>query len=124
MEKLDKNTIENYMTTIDLVKIPRIKMNYKQYLYKQRIKYGNYLRMGIVSENISFGLKEGKFLIKLDNSPDKDTEANLEDDLYKKLFYSSELDFGDMRSKREIRLRKMLQERIDKYKELIKKNNK
>ena len=42
---MENNDLSSYITTVELGKIPKRKMNYRQYLYKQRIKYGKYLRM-------------------------------------------------------------------------------
>ena len=51
MENID---LEKLITTNDLTKIPKKKMNYKQYLYRQRIRYGKYINIGLVNDKIKF----------------------------------------------------------------------
>ena len=126
MENNDDD-IMKYITTYDLTKIPKKKMNYKQYFNRQRLKYGKYIQMGLVNDKIKFRFKDGKLIYEIDNSVDKQAEdLLLNDNFYKNLFYCSDLDFSVMPSKRELKLRKMLNERINKFKELtgIKKEEK
>ena len=126
MENNDDD-IMKYITTYDLTKIPKKKMNYKQYFNRQRLKYGKYIQMGLVNDKIKFKFKDGKLIYEIDNTVDKQTEdILLNDNFYKNLFYCSDLDFSIMPSKRELKLRKMLNERINKFKELtgIKKEEK
>ena len=111
--------IMKYITTFDITKIPKKKMNYKQYFNRQRLKYGKYIQMGLVNDKIKFRFKDSKLIYEIDNSVDKQAEdLLLNDNFYKKLFYCSDLDFSIMPSKRELKLRKMLNERINKFKEL------
>jgi len=111
--------IMKYITTFDITKIPKKKMNYKQYFNRQRLKYGKYIQMGLVNDKIKFRFKDGKLIYEIDNSVDKQAEdLLLNDNFYKNLFYCSDLDFSVMPSKRELKLRKMLNERINKFKEL------
>ena len=120
---MENIVLEKLITTNDLTKIPKKKMNYKQYLYRQRIRYGKFINIGLVNDKIKFVFSENKLTYKLDNSCDKNLENYyLNDPFYKSLFYCSELDFSVMLSKREINLRKNLIERINKLKELTKKN--
>ena len=75
--------------------------------------------MGLVNDKIKFRFKDGKLIYEIDNSVDKQAEdLLLNDNFYKNLFYCSDLDFSVMPSKRELKLRKMLNERINKFKEL------
>ena len=118
MENNDDD-IMKYITTYDLTKIPKKKMNYKQYFNRQRLKYGKYIQMGLVNDKIKFKFKDRKLIYEIDNTVDKQTEdILLNDNFYKNLFYCSDLDFSVMPSKRELKLRKMLNERINKFKEL------
>lgn len=121
---MEDNDIGNYITTVELGKIPKRKMNYRQYLYKQRIKYGRYCKMGIVNDKMKFQFKDGKLVYELDNNMSKEEHDKImNDEFYKSLFYCSDLDFSVMPSKREIKLRKLLDEKINRLKELTKCNN-
>lgn len=118
----DPKKYEKYMTTLDLVKIPNKKMNYKQFIYRQRIKYGKYINMGLVNDKLKFCFRNGKLIYKIDESYNKDDEEKaVNEPFYKALYYCSELDFNIMPSKREINLQKLLKERVNKFKELTKK---
>ena len=111
--------------------IPKKKLNFKELLYRKRIKYGKYIDMGLVGDKVKFYIKDGNIVYQIDerNIDNKKEEPNEEkNDLNSKylnaLYYCSELDFSIMPSKREIKLRKMLNERIEKYRALINKTKK
>ena len=121
---MENNDLSNYITTVELGKIPKRKMNYRQYLYKQRIKYGKYCKMGLVNDKMKFRFKDGKLSYELDSSVNKEEEEKmLSDPFYKALFYCSELDFSVMPSKREKKLRTMLNDKINRLKELTMNNS-
>ena len=87
--------------------------------------------MGLVGDKVKFYIKDGNIVYQIDerNIDNKKEEPNEEkNDLNSKylnaLYYCSELDFSIMPSKREIKLRKMLNERIEKYRALINKTKK
>ena len=126
----NNDSFSQYITPVDKEKIPKKKMNFKELLYRKRIKYGKYIDMGLVSDKVKFYIKDGNIIYQIDerNVDDKMEQNEEKEDLNSKylkaLFYCSELDFSVMPSKREIKLRKMLNERIEKYRELIKKNKK
>ena len=121
---MENNDLSNYITTVELRKIPKRKMNYRQYLYKQRIKYGKYCKMGLVNDKMKFHFKDGKLIYELDSSVNKEEEEKmLSDPFYKALFYCSELDFSVMPSKREKKLRTMLNDKINRLKELTMNNS-
>ncbi len=129
MEK--KESLDDYITPVDKEKIPKKKLNFKELLYRKRIKYGKYIDMGLVSDKVKFYIKDGNIVYQIDerNIDNKKEEPNEEkNDLNSKylnaLYYCSELDFSIMPSKREIKLRKMLNERIEKYRALINKSKK
>lgn len=121
---MENNDLSTYITTVELGKIPKRKMNYRQYLYKQRIKYGKYCKMGLVNDKMLFRFKDGKLIYELDSSVNKEEEEKmLSDPFYKALFYCSELDFSVMPSKREKKLRTMLNDKINRLKELTMNNS-
>ena len=129
MEK--KESLDDYITPVDKEKIPKKKLNFKELLYRKRIKYGKYIDMGLVGDKVKFYIKDGNIVYQIDerNIDNKKEEPNEEkNDLNSKylnaLYYCSELDFSIMPSKREIKLRKMLNERIEKYRALINKTKK
>ena len=121
---MENNDLSTYITTVELGKIPKRKMNYRQYLYKQRIKYGKYCKMGLVNDKMKFRFKDGKLIYELDSSVNKEEEEKmLSDPFYKALFYCSELDCSVMPSKREKKLRTMLDDKINRLKELTMNNS-
>ena len=126
----NNDSFSQYITPVDKEKIPKKKMNFKELLYRKRIKYGKYIDMGLVSDKVKFYIKDGNIIYQIDerNVDDQmdqnEEKGDLNSKYLKALFYCSELDFSVMPSKREIKLRKMLNERIEKYRELIKKNKK
>ena len=119
-----KNSLNNYITPIDKEKIPKKKFNFNEFLYKKRIKYGKYIEMGLVSDKVKFCVKDGKIIYQLDEKAEENSEvkSDLNSKYLKALYYCSELDFSIMPSKRELKLRKMLNERIEKYRAIINKN--
>ena len=121
MDNIDKP--KNYLTAIDKEKIPKKKLNFKELLYRKRIRYGKYIDMGIVNPQVKFSIKHDHIIYHIDESNVKDekTENELQSKYFDALYYCSELDFSIMPSKREIKLRKLLRERLDKYKNLITK---
>ncbi len=129
----NKESFSKFITPIDKEKIPKKKLNFKELLYKKRIKYGKYIDMGLVSDKVKFYIKDGNIIYQIDerNVDDKIEKNELEEEksdlnskYLKALYYCSELDFSVMPSKREIKLRKMLNERIEKYRALINKSKK
>ena len=121
-----QNSLNNYITPIDKEKIPKKKFNFNEFLYKKRIKYGKYIEMGLVSDKVKFCIKDGNIIYQLDERGEEKNEDtnNINSKYLKALYYCSELDFSNMPSKREIKLRKMLDERIEKYRAIINKNKK
>ena len=130
----NNDSFSQYITPIDKEKIPKKKMNFKELLYRKRIKYGKYIDMGLVSDKVKFYIKDGNIIYQIDernvddkmeqNEEKEEEKSDLNSKYLKALFYCSELDFSIMPSKRELKLRKMLNEKIEKYRELIKKNKK
>ena len=127
----NKESFSKFITPIDKEKIPKKKLNFKELLYKKRIKYGKYIDMGLVSDKVKFYIKDGNIIYQIDerNVDDKiekneieEEKSDLNSKYLKALYYCSELDFSIMPSKREIKLRKMLDERIEKYRAIINKN--
>ena len=120
------NSLNNYITPIDKEKIPKKKFNFQEFLYRKRIKYGKYIEMGLVSDKVKFCIKGGNIIYRLDEKAEENFDTKKESDINNKylnaLYYCSELDFSIMPSKREIKLRKMLDERIEKYRAIINKN--
>ena len=128
----NKESLNDFITPVDKEKIPKKKLNFKELLYRKRIKYGKYIDMGLVSDKVKFYIKDGNIIYQIDesnidNKKDEDLKEE-KNDLNSKylnaLYYCSELDFSIMPSKREIKLRKMLNERIEKYRALINKSKK
>ena len=121
MDNNDKTN--NYLTPIDKEKIPKKKVNFKELLYRKRIRYGKYVDMGIVNSKVKFSIKHDHIIYHIDESNIKDekTEDELQHKYFDALYYCSELDFSIMPSKREIKLRKLLHERLEKYKKIIAK---
>ena len=133
MEKSE--SLIEFITPVDKEKIPKKKLNFKELLYRKRIKYGKYIDMGLVSDKVKFYVKDGNIIYQIDErnidskKDDKSDENNegkndLNSKYLKALYYCSELDFSIMPSKREIKLRNMLNERIEKYRALTKKSKK
>ena len=123
----NQNSLNNYITPIDKEKIPKKKFNFQEFLYRKRIKYGKYIEMGLVSDKVKFYIKGENIIYRLDEKAEDnfDTKKDINDINNKylnALYYCSELDFSIMPSKREIKLRKMLDERIEKYRAIINKN--
>ena len=120
----NQNSLNNYITPIDKEKIPKKKFNFNEFLYRKRIKYGKYIEMGLVSDKVKFCIKEGNIIYQLDEKVEENSENknDINNKYLKALYYCSELDFSIMPSKREIKLRKMLDERIEKYRAIINKN--
>ena len=128
-----KESFSEYITPIDKEKIPKKKMNFKELLYRKRIKYGKYIDMGLVNDKVKFYIEDGKVIYqidernvddKIDKNETEEEKSDLNSKYLKALYYCSELDFSVMPSKREIKLRKMLNERIEKYRALINKSKK
>ena len=125
-----KESLSDFTTPVDKEKIPKKKMNFKELLYKKRIKYGKYIDMGLVNDKVKFYIKDGNIIYQIDernvddNIDKKDEKSDFNSKYLKALYYCSELDFSIMPSKREIKLRKMLNERIEKYRALINKSKK
>ena len=133
MEKSE--SLSEYITPVDKEKIPKKKLNFKELLYRKRIKYGKYIDMGLVSDKVKFYVKDGNIIYQIDernidnkkddkNDENSEGQNDLNSKYLKALYYCSELDFSIMPSKREIKLRNMLHERIEKYRALTKKNKK
>ena len=88
--------------------------------------------MGLVNDKVKFYIKDGNIIYQIDESnidnkkDDDDTEekSDLNSKYLKALYYCCDLDFSIMPSKREIKLRKMLNEKIEKYRALINKTKK
>ena len=88
--------------------------------------------MGLVSDKVKFYIKDGNIIYQIDernvddkmeqNEEKEEEKSDLNSKYLKALFYCSELDFSIMPSKREIKLRKMLDDRIEKYRAIIIKN--
>ena len=134
MEKKSESLSE-FLTPVDKEKIPKKKLNFKELLYRKRIKYGKYIDMGLVSDKVKFYVKDGNIIYQIDernidnkkddkNDENSEGQNDLNSKYLKALYYCSELDFSIMPSKREIKLRNMLNERIEKYRALTKKNKK
>ena len=118
------NSLNNYITPIDKEKIPKKKFNFNEFLYKKRIKYGKYIEMGLVSDKVKFCVKDGNIIYQLDEKAEENFENknDINNKYLKALYYCSELDFSIMPSKRELKLRKMLEQKIEKYRAIMNKN--
>ena len=131
---MEKESLNNYITPIDKEKIPKKKLNFKELLYRKRIKYGKYIDMGLVSDKVKFFIKDENIIYQIDErdidekkeleGENEEGKSDLNSKYLKALYYCSDLDFSIMPSKREIKLRKMLNEKIEKYRALINKNKK
>ena len=121
MDNNDKTN--NYLTPIDKEKIPKKKVNFKELLYRKRIRYGKYIDMGIVNPEVKFSIQHDHIIYHIDESNVKEeqSENELQRKYFEALYYCSDLDFSIMPSKREIKLRKMLSERLTKYKNIVAK---
>jgi len=129
--------IDNYETPQEKIKFPFKKYNYKSLLYRKRIKYGHLSKIGIVNEKLRFlptldiseDLEENKIsnLIKIPHDTkiehgEENYPEDLENSFYlQKLFYNSDLNLHFRKSQREIKLRKMLGEKIKELSKIIKK---
>ena len=116
MEKSE--SLSEYLTPVDKEKIPKKKLNFKELLYRKRIKYGKYIDMGLVSDKVKFYVKDGNIIYQIDernidskkddkNDENSEGQNDLNSKYLKALYYCSELDFSIMPSKREIKLRNM-----------------
>ena len=119
-----QNSLNDYITPIDKEKIPKKKFNFNEFLYKKRIKYGKYIEMGLVSDKVKFCIKDGNIIYQLNEEDEENREnkVDINNKYLQALYYCSELDFSIMPSKREIKLRKMLDDRVEKYRAIINKN--
>ena len=90
--------------------------------------------MGLVSDKVKFFIKDENIIYQIDErdidekkeleGENEEGKSDLNSKYLKALYYCSDLDFSIMPSKREIKLRKMLNEKIEKYRALINKNKK
>ena len=90
--------------------------------------------MGLVSDKVKFYINNQNIIYQIDErniDEKKEGEGEKEEDksdlnskYLKALYYCCDLDFSIMPSKREIKLRKMLNEKIEKYRALINKTKK
>ena len=119
-----QNSLNNYITQIDKEKSPKKKFNFNEFLYKKRIKYGKYIEMGLVSDKVKFCVKDGNIIYQLNEEDEENRENKMDinNKYLQALYYRSELDFSIMLSKRELKLRKMLDDRVEKYRAIINKN--
>ena len=108
----NNDSFSQYITPVDKEKIPKKKLNFKELLYRKRIKYGKYIDMGLVNDKVKFYIKDGNIIYQIDErniNEKKEEESNEKLDLNSKylkaLYYCSELDFSVLPSKREIKLR-------------------
>jgi hypothetical protein len=115
------NLISNHETPYEKNKIPYKKFNYKTILYKKRIKYGIICKTGLVNEKVRFlpysniGGVESQFkdLIKIPDPPSQLKEDDLDNNyLVRNLFYNPNFNFNIRKSKRELKLNRMLSQRI------------
>lgn len=133
---LSLSLINNYETSHEKIKFPYKKYNYKSYLYTKRKKYGHLSKLGMVNDNLRFlptldvtGDCEDIKISDMVNVPNKFDEFNdrqnyneLENDFYiQKLFYNSDFNLHFRKSQREIKLRKMLNDKIRQLNEIMKK---
>jgi hypothetical protein len=126
--------IDGYKTSYEKTKIPFKKTNFKNYFYKKRINYGKLSMIGLAKNNLRF-LPE----LEIESNADNDSISNLvchplendfkqnlpplDEDFYNKILFCSDLTLYTKESKREIKLKKMLEEKICKLMYLSKKNN-
>ena len=119
--------IDSFDTPYDKNKIPYKKMNYKYLLYKKRLNYGRNSLLGIVNQemrllptleiindnntNISNLVNSG---LMNTNERSSCPQSPIDENFYNKLIYDCDLDFNVKESKREIRLKKILQEKLKK----------
>ena len=144
------NLIDDYMTPLERNKIPFKKLNFKTNNYKKRLTYAKLEKMGIVNDDLRILIaletvedlqnynndrdKNLSELINCDKSNNKNTissnypkfsDSNLEENILNKLIYDADLDFNLRESKREINLKKLLNDKLKKFVEInkIKRNN-
>lgn len=115
---MNDKDLENFNTTYDLSKIPKKKLNYKKLLYRQRLRYGKFIDIGLVIDSLLFTYKNGQMVYQINNTCNENVDILMEDQFYKSLFYSSDLDFSTRPSKREMKLRKIMHEKINRLKEI------
>jgi hypothetical protein len=139
--ELNKNSmslIDKFDTPLEKNKIPYKKLNYKMLFYKKRLNYGRLSMSGFLSDNLRLlptleilndSTSNIANLIGLPaNNPDSMASAQtkllpVDEDLMKKLIYDSDMDFTIKESKREITLKKMLEEKMKKLAQLTNYNN-
>ena len=78
----NKESFSKFITPIDKEKIPKKKLNFKELLYKKRIKYGKYIDMGLVSDKVKFYIKDGNIIYQIDerNVDDKIEKNEIEEE--------------------------------------------
>ncbi len=140
--ELNKNSmslIDKFDTPLEKNKIPYKKLNYKMLFYKKRLNYGRLSMSGFLSDNLRL-LPTLEILhdntsnianllglpASISDSMASTTQTKLlpvDEDLMKKLIYDSDMDFTTKESKREITLKKMLEEKMKKLAQLTNYNN-
>ncbi len=126
--------IEKYDTPLEKIKIPYKKLNYKMHYYKKRLNYGRLSSAGLVNDNLRLLpaldiINDNQFNIaSMISIPESNINSMhckpeikklpVDEDLMKKLIYDSDMDFNIKESKREIKLKKMLEEKMKKLAQL------
>jgi hypothetical protein len=122
--------IDKYDTPLEKNKIPYKKLNYKMHFYKKRLNYGRLSNAGFLNNNLRL-LPTLDFvndnqsnianMISIPNNYEstkyghtQNQRLPIDEDLMKKLIYDCDMDFNIRESKREINLKKMLEEKMKK----------
>ena len=132
-KNMSLSLINKYETVYEKIKFPYKKYNYKSFLYMKRTKYGLLSKIGMVNDKLRLlptldvhesCAKENTIsnLIKLPSEKLQEEDfEDMENSFYlQKLIYNSNFNLNFRKSKREIKLRNMLDERIKQLSELKK----
>jgi hypothetical protein len=138
--------IENYETCHEKVKIPYKRQNFKHFMYQKRLRYGSLCKTGLVNDKLRFfpnleiinnnKAKQNEISlselvrvpeneIDLENNHSKENIYSVDNnEFFRKLLYNTEFNLNIRESRREIKLKTMLEEKILILAKLNNKSNK
>ena len=132
-KNLSLSLINKHETVYEKLKFPFKKYNYKSFLYMKRTKYGLLSKIGMVNDRLRLlptldvhesSTKENTTsnLVKLPSEKFQEEDFDdIDNSFYlQKLIYNSNFNLNFRKSRREITLRKMLDERIKQLSEMKK----
>lgn len=70
----DPSKLDNFLTTYDLLKIPKKKMTFKQLLYRRRIQIGNYSNFGIIMNCLQMKYCNNKITYQINHKDENDID--------------------------------------------------